>query len=255
MDPFSTPFQGTRTMCQHTDPHLASPPAEPALSRRGMLRLAALSGAAALGTGLVQPAPAEAEPWEQEPIDTPDKALAALAAGNRRFVAAGMSSRQRGLVCPADARPPRQRPFAAILSCADSRVPVELLFDEGFGRLFVCRAAGNIATSELIASLEYGVEVLGTLAVMVLGHDDCGAVESAMANANAPGQISSLYPFIYPAVARAGGNLARAIELNVADQVALLRNASTVLKPRVADGRLKIVGAVCSLCTGAVRPL
>jgi len=239
-------------MCQN-DP-IDQVPA-PALSRRGMLRLSALSGAAALGAGLGLPAPAHAEPWEQEPITNPDQALAALVAGNRRFVAASMSRAQPGLVCPADRRPPKQKPFAAILSCADSRVPVELLFDQGFGKLFVCRAAGNIATAELIASLEYGAEVLGTFVIMVLGHEDCGAVDSAMTTATVPGQISSLYPYIYPAVARSGGNLMRAIEMNVADQVTLLRNASTVLKPRVADGRLKIVGAVCSLCDGAVRPV
>ena len=242
-------------MCQHTDPELAPPPAGRTLDRRGMLRLAALSGAAALGAGVALPAGAVAAPWEQEPITNPDQALAALRAGNQRFVRAGMSSPQRGLVCPADRRPPKQKPFAAILSCADSRVPVELLFDQGFGNLFVCRAAGNIATSELIASLEYGVAELGTFVVMVLGHEDCGAVEATMATANAPGQISSLYPYIYPAVARSGGDLVRAIELNVADQVTLLRNASTALKPRAADGRLKIVGAVCSLCDGAVRLL
>ncbi|HEU4560491.1 MAG TPA: carbonic anhydrase [Longimicrobium sp.] len=216
-----------------------------------MLRLSALSGAAALGAGLALPEPADAA-WEQEPIDTPDKALDALKKGNERFVERGMTTPQRRLVCPADGRPPTQTPFAAILSCADSRVPVELLFDEGFGRLFVCRSAGNITTSELIGSLEYGVAVLGALVVVVLGHNDCGAVKETMAATPAPGQITSIYSRIYPAVARSDGNLALAIEENVKEQVMLLRRASTVIRQREPRS-VRVVGATYDLCGGAVR--
>lgn len=224
---------------------------EPTLSRRGMLRLSALSGAAALGAGLALPAPAEAA-WEQEPIDTPDKALDALKKGNDRFVERGMTTPQRGLACPADGSPPKQQPFAAILSCADSRVPVELLFDQGFGNLFVCRSAGNITTAELIGSLEYGVLEVGVKAVVVLGHNDCGAVDAAMKATDAPGQITSLYPHIYPAVARSGNDLSRAVEENVREQVMLLRRASTIIRQR-EPRTVKVVGATYDLCRGAVR--
>ncbi|HYH81125.1 MAG TPA: carbonic anhydrase [Longimicrobium sp.] len=235
-------------MCQDTRD--ARPSAVPTLSRRGMLRLSALSGAAALGAGFARPAAAQED---QEPITTPDQALAALACGNQRFVR-GQATTHRRMPCPRDL-PPTQTPFAAVLGCADSRVPVELLFDEGFGRLFVCRAAGNITSAELIGSLEYGVAALGAKVVMVLGHYDCGALISAMAGSAAPGQITALYARLYPAVARAGGNLNRAIDENVKEQVALLRGASTVLKEAERAGTIKVVGAAYDVCTGVVRML
>lgn len=236
-------------MCQDTrDAH---PPAAPALSRRGMLRLSALSGAAALGAGFPGSTAAQVAAGEQEPITTPDQALRALACGNQRFVRGQATTHQRQL-CVRDI-PPTQKPFAAILGCADSRVPVELLFDEGFGRLFVCRAAGNITSPELIGSLEYGVAYLHARVVMVLGHYDCGALVSAMAGTHAPGQITSLYAHLYPAIARAGGNLNRAIDENVKEQVSLLRGASTVLKEAETRGTIKVVGAAYDLCTGVVR--
>jgi carbonic anhydrase len=216
-----------------------------------MLRLSALSGALALGAGLAGPAVAEVERGEQEPITNPDQALRALACGNQRFVQ-GRSTTHGRQPC-SDLGPPRQRPYAAVLGCADSRVPVELLFDEGFGRLFVCRAAGNITSAELIASLEYGVAVLGAKVVMVLGHYDCGALIAAMAGTRAPGQITALYARLYPGIARAGGNLNRAIDENVKEQVALLRGASTVLKEAEGNGSLKVVGAAYDVCSGLVR--
>lgn len=226
-------------------------PVEPTLSRRGMLRLSALSGAAALGAGLVVPAPVEAEPWEQEPIDTPQKAIDALKRGNARFVERGMTTPQRNLRCT-PIGPPTQTPFAAILSCADSRVPVELLFDQGFGNLFVCRSAGNITTAELIGSLEYGVAQVEVKAVVVLGHNDCGAVRATMEAKDAPGQITSLYPHIYPAVARSDGSLGSAVEENVKEQVMLLRRASTVIRQREPRS-VQVVGATYDLCGGQVR--
>ena len=236
-------------MCQDTrDAH---PSVAPALSRRGMLRLSALSGALALGAGLTGPAAAQVERGEQEPITTPDEALRALACGNQRFVR-GRSTTHGRQPC-SNLAPPTQKPYAAVLGCADSRVPVELLFDEGFGRLFVCRAAGNITSAELIASLEYGVAVLGAKVVMVLGHYDCGALTAAMAGTRAPGQITALYARLYPAIARAGGNLNRAIDENVKEQVALLRGASTVLKEAEGNGSIKVVGAAYDVCSGLVR--
>jgi carbonic anhydrase len=92
----------------------------------------------------------------------------------------------------------KQEPNAAVLSCADSRVPVELIFDQSIGQVFVTRVAGNIATTATIASLEYGVAVLGTKAIIVLGHADCGAVKAAIEAKAEPGQISALYPLHSP---------------------------------------------------------
>jgi len=237
-------------MCQnHPTDHASTP----TLTRRGMLRLSALGGAAALGGSLLRPREADAAPWQEE-IRTPDQALAALMAGNRRFVHNQVTSAQRNLRCENQV-PPKQTPFASVLGCADSRVPVELLFDRGWGEIFVCRSAGNIITSELIGSLEYGAEVLNSKVVMVLGHADCGAVKATMERTDAPGQISALYARIYPAVARAGGDMNRAIAENVRDQVSLLTNASTVLARRIQAGTVKVVGGVYDVCSGEVRPV
>lgn len=238
-------------MCQN---HPTGPASTPTLTRRGMLRLSALGGAAALGGGLLRPREAEAAPWQEEVIRTPDQALAALMAGNQRFVRNQTTSVQHNLVC-IDRKPPTQTPFASVLGCADSRVPVELLFDRGWGEIFVCRSAGNVVAAELIGSLEYGAEVLDSKVLMVLGHADCGAVKATMERATVPGQISALYARIYPAVARAGGDLDRAIIENVRDQVSLLTNASTVLAQRVQARKLRIVGGVYDVCSGAVRLL
>ncbi len=94
-----------------------------------------------------------------------------------------------------------------MLSCADSRVPVELIFDQTIGHIFVTRVAGNILNSEIIGSLEYGVEVLGVKALLVIGHSNCGAVKVALKKDAVPGQIASLYPHLQPAVESGGGDL------------------------------------------------
>ena len=118
----------------------------------------------------------------------------------------------------------KQEPFASALACADSRVPVELVFDQSIGHVFVNRVAGNIATSEIIASIEYGAAVLGTKVLMVLGHGACGALKAAIAAKAVPGQISSLYSYLRPAVNQANGDLDAAIAANARLQAQLLRN-------------------------------
>src|SRR5260370_13999670 len=146
----------------------------------------------------------------------------------------------------------KQEPFAAVLSCADSRVPVELIFDQSIGHLFVTRVAGNIATSAVIASLEYGVAVLGTRVLMVLGHGNCGAVKASIEAKAVPGQISALYPYIRPAVDQAGSDLDAAIKANARIQAALLRQSSPVLAEQIKQNRLKIVSAYYDLTSGKV---
>jgi carbonic anhydrase len=150
---------------------------------------------------------------------------------------------------------PEQRPFAALLGCADSRVPVELVYDQGFGDLFVVRVAGNVATSVEIASLEYGTRVLGASALIVLGHTNCGAVKAALAGGEVPGQISTLYQHIAPALDRKKMNLDEAIVANVRYQARKLKKGSTVIARLLKDQKLALVGGVFDLTTGTVKPV
>src|SRR5215475_11366420 len=134
---------------------------------------------------------------EFEMPGTPTEALNRLKAGNARFAAGQPLAPQRDLA-HLRATAPRQTPFGAVLACADSRVPVEILYDQGFGDLFVVRVAGNVATSVEIASLEYGTRILGAKVLVVLGHSNCGAVKAALEGVKVPGQISTLYQHIAP---------------------------------------------------------
>ena len=111
---------------------------------------------------------------------TPDMALQELLAGNRRFAANQLTSIEHDLSILKQHTVEKQEPFAGVLSCADSRVPVELVFDQSIGQIFVARVAGNIVTPEIIASLEYAVAVLGIRTLLVLGHTNCGAVKAPL---------------------------------------------------------------------------
>jgi carbonic anhydrase len=190
----------------------------------------------------------------QAPL-TPEAALQQLIDGNRRFVEGRLTSLDEDLKLLKTKTAEKQEPFAALLSCADSRVPVELIFDQSIGHLFVTRVAGNIATSAIIASLEYGVAVLRTTVIMVLGHANCGAVKASIEAKAVPGQISALYPYIRPAVDQAGANLEAAIKANAKIQAALLRQSSPVLAEHIKQNRLKIVAAYYDLASGLATPL
>jgi carbonic anhydrase len=186
---------------------------------------------------------------------TPDAALQQLIDGNRRFAEGHMTSFDEDLTVLKGKTAEKQEPFAALLSCADSRVPVELIFDQSIGHLFVTRVAGNIATSAMIASLEYGVAVLGTKAIVVLGHANCGAVKASIEAKAVPGQISALYPYIRPAVDQAGPDLDAAIKANAKIQAALLRQSSPVLAEHIKQNQLKIVAGYYDLASGTVTVL
>ena len=147
----------------------------------------------------------------------------------------------------------KQEPFAAVLACADSRVPVELVFDQTIGHLFVARVAGNMVTPEIAASLEYSVAVLGVKVLLVLGHTGCGALKAAMKSETVPGQISGLYKNLRPAVEKSGGDVAKAIEANAKIQADLLRTASTVIRDAVKANKLKVVSGVYDLASGKVH--
>jgi carbonic anhydrase len=183
---------------------------------------------------------------------TPDAALQELVAGNQRFSSNQLTSIEHDLAMLKDHTVAKQEPFAGVLSCADSRVPVELIFDQTIGHLFVTRVAGNIITPEITGSLEYGVAVLGIKALVVLGHANCGAVKAAMKTDPVPGQISSLYPHLRPAVEKSGRSLENAIEENAKYQADLLRTSSTVIKEAIKSGTLKVQAGVYDLATGKV---
>jgi len=185
----------------------------------------------------------------------PGAALDRMMEGNARFVSGKLTSVEEDLAALKQANTSKQEPFAAVLSCADSRVPVELVFDQSIGRLFVARVAGNIASPDIIASLEYGAAVLGVKAIMVLGHEGCGAVHAAAAGKAVPGQISALYAPLRPAIERSGGDVEAAAKLNAQIQADLLATASPVIAGLVADGKLKVVAAYYALATGRVTLL
>ena len=218
------------------------------LSRRDLLTAAAAAGVAGLAAGTV----AYGGTAFAQTTLSPDEALKRLMDGNVRYVAGTLTAFNEDLSLLKAKTAEKQEPFAAVLSCADSRVPVEMVFDQSIGHVFVCRVAGNIAASAVIGSLEYGAAVLGTSVIMVLGHANCGAVAATMANKAAPGQISGLYPYIRPAVDQAGGGLDAAIRINARNQAALLQHASPVLAGLGKDGKLKIVAAHYEPATGKV---
>jgi carbonic anhydrase len=186
---------------------------------------------------------------------SPDAALAELVAGNRRFTSGSMTSNEHDLAILKEHTAEKQEPFAAVLSCADSRVPVELLFDQTIGHIFVTRVAGNVLTTEIIASLEYGAAVLGLKVILVLGHGGCGAVKAAMEAKAVPGQISALFPHIQPAVDQAGPNLEAAIRVNAKNQAALLSKASTVISELLKDNKVKVAAGYYDIANGGVTLL
>jgi carbonic anhydrase len=185
---------------------------------------------------------------------TPDEALQLLMDGNKRFDANNLTSIAHDLKMLREHTVDKQQPFAAVLSCADSRVPVELVFDQTIGHIFVCRVAGNIVNAEIIGSLEYGAAVLGVKVLLVMGHAGCGAVKAAIAKTDVPGQIASLYTHLEPAV-EAGSGLEDTIKKNAKIQASLLETTSTVLAPMVKEGKLKIRAAYYDVGTGLVTLL
>lgn len=225
------------------------------VSRRGFLHgsvtMAALARAS-VPAGIALAAPRRA--LAQTTL-TPDAALEELMDGNRRYVDGRLTAPQHDLVILHDKAAEKQEPFAAVLSCADSRVPVELVFDQTIGHLFVCRVAGNIASTDVIASLEYGAAVLGTKAILVLGHQGCGAVKATIDAKPVPGQISALYASIRPAVDQAGPHLEAAIKANAQRHAALLRDASPVIAGLAKKGQIKVAAGYYELRSGKVTLL
>lgn len=182
-------------------------------------------------------------------------ALEKLIAGNQRYVADQLVhyhqsvSRMRAIATG-------QHPFAIILGCADSRVPPEIIFDQGLGDLFVIRVAGNILDDAILGSIEYAVEELGTTLVLVLGHERCGAVAATIKHAEVLGHISTLLNAIQPAVERAktesGDLLNNAVRANIVMVVEELKSSIPVAE-LVKHERLKVVGAHYNFNRGMVE--
>jgi len=205
-------------------------PFDSPVSRRSLLKMAGVAGAGTLVSAGGASTLFADEPAQMPQNASPDQALQALMEGNKRFMAGTTTSPNRTLKRLQELGE-KQAPFASILSCADSRVSLEILFDTGFGDMFVCRAAGNIATPQIIGSLEYGTLVLGSKVLMVLGHTACGAVSATLKGDAVPGQIGSLYPYIYPAIVQAQSkDMNTVVAQNVRHQVDLLRHASPVIR-------------------------
>jgi carbonic anhydrase len=221
----------------------------------GVPRRSFLSGVAAAAVAAAFADFAAVRPAFAQTILTPDAALQRMMDGNARYVGQRFQAFNDNLsILRADTEE-KQEPFAAVLSCADSRVPVEILFDQSIGHLFVTRVAGNVATPEIIASLEYGAVVLGTAAIVVLGHGHCGAVKAAIAGKEVPGQISVLYAPLRAAVDRAGPDLEAAIRANAQIQAKLLSEASPALAGLIKAGKLKVVAGYYDLVSGKVELL
>lgn len=191
---------------------------------------------------------------EQPPV-TPGAARARLEAGNRRYATSAVKPRRYRAERPALVD--GQKPYAMVLACADSRVPPEILFDEGLGALFVVRVAGNVASPDELASLEYAAGHLGTRYLLVLGHGSCGAVKASLSPADETPNLAGLLKEIRPAVAAAGATGGSpAVDEVVAENVKLqCRNVtgrSELLRKAVAEGKVAVAGAVYDLRSGTV---
>jgi len=192
----------------------------------------------------------------EAPLPSADAALSELKAGNARYVAKTYqrphqtAARQHSLESG-------QSPHCTILTCADSRVPPEIIFDKGLGDIFDVRVAGNVAGDDEIASIEYAAEHLHTPLVVVMGHSHCGAVSAAVEGGTLPGKLPTLMAAIRPAVDQSasepGDRIANAVRDNVVHVVEQLRASKPVLLELVTEGKLRIVGAVYSLETGKVE--
>lgn len=190
-----------------------------------------------------------------------DEALKLLKDGNARYAAGQSTHPRQGADRRAETVQGGQHPFATIIGCSDSRAPLEVIFDQGVGDLFVIRVAGNIAGSDELGTVEYGVGHLGTPVVLVLGHTVCGAVTAAAQNAKVHGNIPHLIDQIKPAVAKAkaatptatGDELvSRSIKANVLLTMENFFRKSAEVREYVSKGRLMVVGGIYDLHTGQV---
>lgn len=188
---------------------------------------------------------------------SPDQALTVLKEGNQRFVK-GVSTKPRQDLNRIKEIALAQSPFATIVGCSDSRVPNEIIFDQGLGDLFIVRTAGQVSTYASWGSIEFAEEILGTKLIVVLGHTQCGAVNAAVNLPEVPGHIITLINAIKPAVEKAKQKqppvlLDAAIRENIEMQVQQLKSLEPVLAKHVREGSIKIIGALYDLSSGKVE--
>jgi carbonic anhydrase len=228
-------------------------------SRRTVVRTVALAAAGLASASWLGRLAGRTTYAQESTAPSPDRALQLLTEGNARYVSGAPGGPHRGLDRRAEVAS-AQHPYATILSCADSRVPPELVFDAGLGDLFVLRVAGNVLNDELLGSVEYGAGVLHVPLILVLGHERCGAVDAAVQavtqGTRFDGQISSLARAIAPAVesvrGMSGNLLDNAIRANVALVVGQLVERSPLLADLASRGVVKIMGGYYSLQSGQV---
>lgn len=217
------------------------------------------AGLGLLAVGTLMPRQALADAMPPQNTITPDAALRRLLDGNARYAANQLNTKD--FSAGRAARVKAQYPIAAILSCADSRVAPELVFDQGPGDLFVVRVAGNYLSGDSLASLEYAVGVLKVPLIMVLGHTECGAIKATIGEIKdphpLPGHIWDIVDAVRPGIestVKAGGDdvLGKAIGANVDYNVARVTSAQPVVSEAVRQGSVKVVGGVYALATGKV---
>lgn len=214
---------------------------------------------------IAKPTSAKAAPASTESTTetvTAETALEMLTKGNARWVADKCTNPHDEVSRRAMLAENGQHPTATILTCSDSRLPVERLFDCGVGDVFVIRVAGNIMATSEIGTIEYGVEHLHTPLLVVMGHSKCGAVNAAVTNAHVEGSIVALVDHIEPAVERArklhpdlhdAEIMPEAIKENVWQSIFDLLKTSEIARTLVRKGEVKIIGAVCDISTGKVE--
>jgi carbonic anhydrase len=188
---------------------------------------------------------------------TPEVALDRLREGNQRFIN-GKSTKPRQDFMRIKEVAAGQQPFATIVGCSDSRVPSEIIFDQGLGDLFIVRTAGQVSTYASWGSIEFAEEILGTKLIVVLGHTNCGAVGAAVNLSEVPGHVITLINAIKPAVEKARKesptNLLNAsIRENINMQVEQLKNLEPLLAKRVKENSIKIIGALYDLESGKIE--
>jgi carbonic anhydrase len=228
--------------------------------RSGSLALAfsiaaalSLSGCASRSGG---PSAASRDAVEVTPSADSKQALEKLVQGNQRF--AGGSATHPGQTVERRTELAKgQTPFAIVLTCADSRVSPELVFDQGLGDLFVIRNAGNVLDDHVLGSMEYAVDHLHVPLIVVLGHSQCGAVSATLAGGHAPGHIQSIVDAIGPAVAESqdlpGDKLDNAVRANAERNGSLVAHSGPILEEAVKAGKLRVVAARYDLATGRVE--
>jgi carbonic anhydrase len=191
-----------------------------------------------------------------------DEALRTLKAGNARYVEGKPQHPRQDRARRALTAGQGQHPLAAILACSDSRVPAEIIFDQGIGDLFVVRVAGNVAATDEVGSIEYAVEHLATPVVMVLGHSQCGAVTAVVEDAKLPPNINTLVEPIRPAVDKAReanpqaakeALLQAAITSNVWQAAEDMLRLSPLIREKVREGKVQMVGALYDIDSGQVQ--